>query len=88
MPVYVIVLSIVYAHLFELSSSLSVELYEHIVPDLNDVRQVSIDTCCSITPPYSVIVYLCAGSTRSSVPHLCACMRVHVRSSVSVILVH
>jgi hypothetical protein len=68
-------INLIHMYLFELSSGLSVELYEHIVPYLNDIRQVCIDTCCCIPPPYSVIVYLCAGSTGASVPHLCACMR-------------
>lgn len=47
-----------------------VVLHEDQVPDLNQVRIVSIDQSCGVTTPHMVIVDLSAGTAGTRVPHL------------------
>jgi hypothetical protein len=53
--------------------SLTIELDEDVVPDLNDVWIVLIDEVCSLPPTYAIIVdFACQGSENLSTSRIFA----------------
>lgn len=53
-----------------LPGGLPVILYEHKIPDLQDVWMIHVNEMFSISTPNPVVVDLCAGATGASLTHL------------------
>ena len=52
------------------TTAIPVELYEHQVPDLQDVRVIHVDQFAGVSASDAIVVYFWTGAARTNLPHL------------------